>query len=223
MATMIPADIQIFTTEGEGAVYRFLQACAKPDDRYTAWYLPDIQGREPDFILYAQDAGLIIFEVKDWALDQIISADPQNFTLFIEGKEERRKNPLQQIRDYFGQVMDKIKADGQLVSRDAHSYGQVKVTINSGIVFPNINKYEYEQKELHQVIPSERIFFWDDLHPQSPICSDPTGLSFREALDRMSTVRPRYAITGKELNHLKQLIFPVVRIALPPDMGANDA
>lgn len=215
MATMIPADIQTFTTDGEGVFYRFLQACAKPDDRYTAWYLPDILGREPDFILYAQDAGLIILEVKDWALDQIINADPQHFTLYIEGKEERRKNPLQQIRDYFGQVMDKIKADGQLVSRDAHSYGQVKVTVNSGIVFPNINKYEYEKKGLHRVIPSERIFFWDDLHPQSPICSDPAGLSFREALDRMLTVRPRYSITGKELNHLKQLIFPVVRIDLP--------
>ena len=154
MATLIPSDIQIFTTPGEGTFYRFLQICAKPDDKYIAWYQPDIAGREPDFILYAQDAGLIIFEVKDWALDQIIAADPQYFTLYIEGKEERRKNPVQQIRDYFGQVMDKIKQDGHLVSKDSHTYGQVKVTVNSGIVFPNINKYEYEQKGLHHVIPS---------------------------------------------------------------------
>ncbi|MEK6654687.1 MAG: hypothetical protein AABY92_06025 [Thermodesulfobacteriota bacterium] len=53
MATMIPDDIQDFTTPGEGAFYRFLQAVAQPDDRHLSWYLPDIQGREPDFILYS--------------------------------------------------------------------------------------------------------------------------------------------------------------------------
>lgn len=212
---MIPDDIQDFTTAGEGVFYRFLHSCAKPDEKYIAWYQPDIAGREPDFILYAQDAGLIIFEVKDWALDQIVAADPQFFTLCIEGKEVPRKNPLQQIREYFGEVMDKIKRDGQLVSKDAHSYGQVKVTVNSGIVFPNINKHEYEKKELHRVIPSERIFFWDDLHPQSPICEDQTGHCFQEALERMLMVKPRFSMTGKELNHLRQLIFPVVRIDLP--------
>lgn len=215
MATMIPNEVNAFTTDGERTFFRFLQSCAKPDDRYTAWYLPDILGREPDFLLYAPDAGLVILEVKDWALDQIIAADPQFFTLYMEGKEERRKNPLQQIREYFGQVMDKIKEDGYLVSRDSHSYGQVKVTVNSGIVFPNINKHEYEQKCLHHVIPSDRIFFWDDLHPQSPICSDMTGQCFCDSLERMLKVKPRFSITGKELNHLRQLIFPQIRIDLP--------
>ena len=221
MATMIPSDIQTFTTPGERTFYHFLQTYAKPDDRYIAWYQPDIAGHEPDFILYAQDVGLIIFEVKDWALDKIIAADPQFFTLYIEGKEELRKNPLQQIRDYFGSVMDKIKKDGHLVSKNARTYGQVKVTVNSGIVFRNINKHEYEQKGLHLVIPSERIFFWDDLHPQSPICEDITGHCFREALARMLTVKPRFSITGKELNHLRQLIFPMVRINLPDRDSQN--
>ncbi len=215
MATMIPDDIQVFFNDSEKALYRFLQACAKPDHQHIVWYLPDIQAREPDFILFSEEAGLIIFEVKGWLLDQIIAADPQYFTLYINGKEEKRQSPLQQIREYFGRVMDTIKQDGHLVSKDTHSYGQVKVTVNSGIVFPNINKHEYKQKGLDQIIPTERIFFWDDLHPQSPICSDPTGQCFREALDRMLTVRPRFSITGKELNHLKQLIFPMVQIDLP--------
>lgn len=57
MATKIPADIQTFTTEGEGAFYRFLHACAKPDVRHPAWYLPEIEGREPDFILYGRYCG----------------------------------------------------------------------------------------------------------------------------------------------------------------------
>lgn len=109
MATMIPDDIQNFTTPGEGIFYLFLQRCAKPDEKYLAWYQPDIAGRDPDFILYSQDSGLVIFEVKDWGLDQIVSADPQFFTLYIEGKGGPRKNPLHQIRKFFGEVMNKIK------------------------------------------------------------------------------------------------------------------
>ena len=46
MATMIPDDIQVFTTPGEGAFYRCLQAVARPSDRHLSWYLPDVQGRE---------------------------------------------------------------------------------------------------------------------------------------------------------------------------------
>ena len=71
MATMIPKDIDEFKTEGEKRFYRFLEAVAKPDSKYTIWYLPDIEGREPDFILFCDEVGLIIFEVKDWDLNQI--------------------------------------------------------------------------------------------------------------------------------------------------------
>lgn len=222
MATMLPADIEQFTTPGEGVFYRFLQACARPDDRYIAWYQPDIRGLEPDFILYAPDAGLVIFEVKDWVLDQIVAADPHHFTLLIGGKEERRKNPLSQTRDYFGGIMGRIKEDGRLVSHDPSTWGQVKVTVNTGVVFPNINRHEYEQKGLHDVIASERVIFWDDLHPQSPVCADVTGGAFRERLDRMLTVRPRFTITGRELDHLRRLIFPVVRIDLPDRAGRSE-
>ena len=126
-----------------------------------------------------------------------------------------RKNPLRQARDYFGNLMDKIRQDGHLISKDPRTYDQVRVTVNSAVVFTNINKYEYEQKGLHSIIPSDRVFFWDDLHPQSPVCSDPSGRSFREALDRMLTTKPRFTITGKEFNRLRQVIFPEVRVVLP--------
>lgn len=70
MATMIPEDIEQFTTDGEKQVYNFLENVAKPDADYTVWYSPDISGREPDFVLYNKDIGLVIFEVKDWSLDR---------------------------------------------------------------------------------------------------------------------------------------------------------
>ncbi len=86
----------------------------------------------------------------------------------------------------------------------------------------NINKHEYERKGLDGVIPSKRIFFWDDLHPQSPLCEDTTGHCFREAPGRMATVKPRFTITKRELNCLRQLIFPVARIDLPKRLPKRD-
>ena len=109
MATMIPENVKEFTTEGEGQFYKFLEAVAKPDSRHIAWYTPHIEGKEPDFILYSQNVGLIVFEVKDWALDQIREANPQNFRLQIGYKIESRKNPFQQARDYLYDIVDKIK------------------------------------------------------------------------------------------------------------------
>lgn len=222
MATMIPNDIKTFTTPGEGAFYRFLQSSARPDDRHLSWYLPDVQDREPDFILYSEDVGLVIFEVKDWAIDQIIEANPYRFHLFMNGREEKLHNPFQQARSYLNLTLDKIRKDGYLLSKVSHAYGNVKVPINCSVVFPNINKFEYTQKGLDQVIPSEKIFFWDDLHPQSPLCADPSGRCFQEALRRMVTTLFDFQLTGKELGHLKQLLFPVVRIELPDRSARQD-
>ena len=65
MATMIPENVGRFTTEGEKQFYRFLESVAKPDSQYIAWYTPDLKGKEPDFILFGDKIGLIVFEVKD--------------------------------------------------------------------------------------------------------------------------------------------------------------
>ena len=71
MARMIPADVEQFTTEGEGVFYKFLEYVCKPDQDYIVWYSPDILNREPDFVLFRRDLGILIIEVKDWSLDQI--------------------------------------------------------------------------------------------------------------------------------------------------------
>jgi len=79
MATMVPGNVEEFTTEGERQFYKFLEVVAKPDSRHITWYTPNIEGKEPDFILFSQNVGLIIFEIKDWMLDQIQEANPQYF------------------------------------------------------------------------------------------------------------------------------------------------
>ena len=97
---MIPQNVKQFTTEGERQTYIFLETVAKPDNRFICWYLPDVQGKEPDFLLFSAKTGLVILEVKDWNLEQIREATPQRFLVDIRGKVEPRQNPLKQARDY---------------------------------------------------------------------------------------------------------------------------
>jgi len=75
MATMIPSDDVEFATDGERQFYGFIQSVAKPDSQFLCWYTPDIEDKEPDFILFFPKIGLVVFEVKDWALNQIQKAN----------------------------------------------------------------------------------------------------------------------------------------------------
>lgn len=215
MATMIPSDVQEFKTDGEKLFYHFLQAIAKPDEEYIVWYLPEIKNREPDFILYSVKVGLVVFEVKDWTLDQIIYADPHKIILNRGGKEESNKNPFQQARDYCNALMDTIKEDQYLLSKEPEHFGKLRVPIYSGVVFPNINKYEFLEKDLDKINHTDKIYFWDDLQPESPLCQDETGHCFTEILLKKFPALFPFQLTGKEVNHLRQLIFPMVIIQTP--------
>jgi len=215
MAVMIPDDVDQFSTDGERQFYGFLKTAAKPDSKYLAWYLPDINGREPDFILFCKDTGLTIFEVKDWSLNQIQEANPHHFTLAMGGHQEQIESPLKQAKTYCRSLMDKIRDDRRLLSRDPQHSGNSKIPIGEGVVFPNINKYEYIQKAFDQVIHSEQVFFWDDLHPQSDICRDASGQCFSTALQRMFPPLFPFSLTLDELHHLRQLLFPMIRIEMP--------
>jgi len=86
---------------------------------------------------------MIVFEVKDWALDQIQKANPDQFFIYSGGKHDFRTNPLKQARKYTYDVIDKIKSDGKLISTDPLHYGNPQIPFSYGVVFPNINKREY--------------------------------------------------------------------------------
>ena len=212
---MIPSDIQEFKTEGEGRFYKFLAKVAKPDSDYIAWYTPNINDNEPDFLLYAHNFGLIIFEVKDWALDQIQEVNPKQFKLMLGAKIEWRQNPYEQAKDYFGPIVEKIVQNGQLTSTHPDHYGKSKVPVSYGVAFPNISKYEYVERGFDDVLSTEKVFFWDDLHPESDLCRDTTGRCLRETLEERFPPRFPCNLTAKELSYLRYLIFPEVKIELP--------
>ena len=215
MATMIPENVKTFKTEGERKCYNFLQKIAKPDEDYIVWYSPDLNDQEPDFVVYSKNAGIVILEVKDWALDQIMEADPHVFNIRKGKKVEAQPNPLQQASRYMYELMDILRRDGRLISRDPAHVGKPTIPMSYGAVFTNINKDEYQKKGFHRILGTDKAFFWDDLHPQSEICQDPSGSCFNRIFDKMFPPLFRFKLSGKEMDHIKQLIFPSVRVEIP--------
>src|SRR5690606_2710560 len=53
------------------------------EDDYLIWYDVPIgpKHRHPDFLILHPARGLLVLEVKDWNLDTIFKADPEQFTL----------------------------------------------------------------------------------------------------------------------------------------------
>jgi hypothetical protein len=219
MATMIPSGLTEFQTQGEERVYRFIEAVAKPDDRFLCWYTPDIEDREPDFVLFARDLGLVVLEVKDWTLEQIREVTPRDAKVAKGARSEVLPNPIRQARECAMAVIDALREDGRLLHRDSHLQGKPRIPVNHGVILPNVNKFEFKEKEFDKVIPVDKTFFWDDLHPQSDICSDPSGQRFRAALENMFPPLFAFSLSGRELDFLREVLFPVVRIETPARGG----
>ena len=215
MANMIPNDVEEFTTPGEHKFYKFLEKVAKPDSQYISWYSPDIKGREPDFLLFCKDVGLIVFEVKDWAIDQIIDIELHKFKIAKGKREESHKNPLRQAKAYQYDIKDKIQKDGRLLEKNPKYKGKGKIPINHGAIFTNINKYDFIQKRYDEIVSIDKLFFWDDLHPLSNICTDTSGKCFRDTIKKKFPPLFPCRISQDELNYLKQLIYPKIKIELP--------
>ncbi len=81
----------------KGPSFDFLQEAARPDSDFIGWYEPAIgeQGREPDFVLFGNQHGLLVLEVKDWLIDQIEEADSHNFKIWIGGAGRKQDQSRQ--------------------------------------------------------------------------------------------------------------------------------
>ncbi len=222
MALMHPEEIEDLenATAGERKVFRFLQEVARPDKDFIGWYEPTIgeQGREPDFVLFGNQHGLLILEVKDWQIDQIEEADSYHFKVWIGEREENKTNPDKQARGYVYELMDVLKEYSEFQSGPGGHQGQLKIPIGRMIVFPHISRKDYLDRKLDHLIPLQRTLFQDDLAPDGEICCDSSGEKFKT---RLSGAFPFafHGLSGKEVHLLNSLIYPVLKFSPPKRSG----
>ena len=218
MATMFPADVTSFLTTGEEATYSFLQRTARPDGKFLCWYAPDIEEREPDFILLSPDCGLVVLEVKDWLIDQLLEVDGKSVLLSVNGREERRKQPLAQAREYVGSLLTLLNKHAP---RMADGKPLLPCPVTGGAVLPHISREEFRAAGLGEVMEEGRIIFWDELHEESPLRRDASGRSFACWLAEHFPPLFPFLLSGSQIDWLRARIFPVVRLELPVRGGTH--
>lgn len=208
---MCPSDVTEFTTSGEKDVYAFFRDAAKPDTSVFCWYTPNLEGREPDFILASLKRGVFIVEVKDWMVSQIVQADTKFFTLDMGGKDCTRKHPALQAKEYGFQVLN--------IGRRLAGQHNLSYPVDWLVAFPHMTRQEMLDAKLDRIIDMDHVLCWDELNPSSPMHTD-VG-AFDAWLEKHVTPIFNCFMTMAELEALRQCIFPVVRIDLPRRGGVS--
>jgi len=174
MAVMFPDRIEDMdgATDGEKEVFHFLHRCANPSRDCLCWCQPDLNGLEPDFVLFSAGLGLLVLEVKDWAIHQIQEADTLHVTLLINNRREKRTNPDKQARGYVNALMDRLQKVPAFLQKTSAHAGKLRIPIARMVAFPNIGSEDYRRRGLHGLIPRERVFLKEDFDPLGEIHRD---------------------------------------------------
>jgi len=209
MATLIPTlGSARFDSRGEVRIAERLKSFLE-ENTYVWHNLPmGPRGRHPDFVIVHPANGLLVLEVKDWRLDTIASADKAEIELITTRGVVRERSPFEQARSYMFDVVRMLEQDAQLLFPPEHAFmGKPILPFGFGVVFTNITRKQFELTDLREVFPEARCVFKDEMTESV----DPEG--FRSRLWRMVSPRLGPPLTLPQLDRLRALLFPEIRVA----------
>lgn len=217
MAQMIPESIAASAnaSAGEKRVFRLLRDALLPDDDYFVWYEPKSARRRPDFLVWSQDWGLLILEIKSWKLNQIGEANLDQWTIRYNQVDTVRPNPAEQAWQCLLAYKDRIQQSPVLSETSGPHKGCPRFPLNRCVLFTDITRQQAERNDLLEALPPKSCLFSDDL----AIDTD-SGEARRTLISKLKqTFRvtfPFEPLTLPELTLLRAVIFPEVRIASSP-------
>ncbi len=208
MTTLIPSYSTCISrmTAGERRFAQRLEA--KLEDDYLCWYdVPIGQSmRHPDFIVLHPKRGLLILEVKDWKLASIQSITKTDVTLLIAEGLVRKRNPLEQARQYAHAVADMLQKDAQLVFSSGRMQGQLLFPWSYGVVLANISRKQFDSTDLNEVMEPHRVICQDEMAESIEI------EVFQKHLWDMFTLEGYDSLSLPQINRIRWHMFPEIRI-----------
>ena len=189
------------------------------EDDYLCWYDVPVGPRHqhPDFMVLHPRRGLLILEVKDWKLDTIRDLNPVSFTLDLGSGLKTKPNPLEQARQYAQAVVRVLQADPLLVNPADHQYaGGLKFPYGYGVVLTHITRQQFERSGMGDVLPPHRVICRDEMTESAE------AEEFQQRLWQMFSVRFESTLTLPEIDRIRGLLFPEIRIN-PPELPWGDA
>lgn len=218
MATLIPALGTCVSrmTGGERRLAERLEG--KLDADYSVWYDVPVGPKHshPDFVVLHPSRGLLILETKDWKLDTILRADKDVWEILVQGAPKNVPSPMEQARHYAHQVVDALKRDAQLVHGDGTYRGQLAFPWSYGVVMTHVTRKQFTAAELDRLIEPHRVICSDEM-------TKATGAEeFQSLLWGMFPFMMRGALTLPQIDRVRWILFPEVRINIQPGLFADE-
>lgn len=216
MAELIPtlASCRRRMTSGERRLAERLEQ--KLEDDYLCWYDVPVgaKRRQPDFIILHPRRGVLVLEVKDWRLETMQSVDRTSVTLHASEGRKVCVNPMLQARGYAIAVADLLRADPAMRHPPGHEReGQLTLPYGWGVVLSNITRRQFEAAQLGEVMNADHVICQDEM------VEGVDAEAFQQRLWQMFSVVFRCLLTMPQIERIRALLFPEIRI--DPQAGAQ--
>lgn len=210
MGTLFPsyASCESRMTSGERRLAQRLESFLEDD--CLCWYDVPVgtKYQHPDFVILHPRCGLLILEVKDWALDSIQRIDQVSVSLRVDGGVQELANPLLQARQNAFGVKNLLEQDQLLIAADDHRHGgKLVCPYGFGVVLASITREQFDQVNLGRVMPPQLVICKDEMTPI-------TGPSaFQGRLSAMYNVNFACALSRAQVDRIRWQLFPEIRIS----------
>ena len=179
------------------------------EDDYFCWVDVPVgpKQRRPDFIVLHPGRGILVLEVKDWKLETIQQMDRHTVEIHTDRGLKTVVNPLEQARAYATEITKLLERDPLLVQQEEGRYhGNLLLPWGYGVVFTNISRKDFEQAQLGQAIPSERVICQDEMSPSVE------AEAFQKKLWDMFTYSFGGVLSLARIDRVRWHLFPEIRI-----------
>lgn len=120
------------------------------DDSVVVYNHREVNGREFDFCLLVEGAGILVIEVKGWVSERIEVQGVDN--ILVEGYDKPQRSPKKQARAYRFALLNQIQ--------ERHSVSPLVIDM---VCYPFISRAEYVTARLDIISESNLTIFKEDL------------------------------------------------------------
>jgi hypothetical protein len=196
VAFIYPKNFRIRTI-GEKRLITYLQK--ELDNSWCIYYEPIINDQKPDLVLFSEQYGLVIIEVKDYKKETIKSVSPNKWEIVTSISTKKVDSPYVQAQDYAYELMDIMSKETKLLQIGDKYQGKLKFPIVIMCVFSNLNNIEINQLKINNVIPEENIYTFEFLEEMN------FQIIIHRLFSRYFLINP---LSEDESNLVKELIYP---------------
>lgn len=199
---------------------RVLDALARHlEDDYTVWHdLPIMgSGRQPDIVILHPARGLLILEVKDWKRQTLLDANPMQVQLRTDTGVVNTEHPVAQARGYVIDLTHRLQKHPELLQAEGRHRGQLLMPWGWGAVLSNIRQAEVAgDASFASVFEPHKVLLRDDL------ADTVDAMDFQARLWGMFTVQWHHPLSLPQLNIVRGLLFPELRIGAQQTLPLED-